>query len=247
MNGLGSLMQGSQQPPQAGFGGPPPPNMPPQPMPQGTQEQAAMELVTDDIEQLELDPKTEALLKLGEAKELVEAANQVLGPPPENIAQQYQQQIPQGIAQVLAKISGENRARQGMPPPPGMPPRGMPPGMPPRGMPPGMPPPQGMPPGTGMMPNGMMPPGMAPHGMMPHGMMHGGMPPGMGLNQIMPPSQPGGEGMGIRTPRGPASPQSRTSFGIGSPVSSVQQRGAQNSLAQDNSRALLNARRIKGA
>ena len=110
-------------------------------------------------------------------------------------------------------------------------------------MPPGMAPPQGMPPGTGMMPNGMMPPGMAQRG----GMPHGGMPPGMPLNQVMPPSQPGGEGMGIRTPRGPASPQSRTSFGIGSPVSSVQQRGPQNSLAQDNSRALLNARRIKGA
>ena len=94
-------------------------------------------------------------------------------------------------------------------------------------MPPGMAPPPGMPPGTGMMPNGMMPPGH--------------------LNQVMPPSQPGGEGVGLRTPRSPASPQSRTSFGIGSPVTSVQQRGPQNSQAQDNSRALMNARRPRGA
>tara|TARA_A100001391_G_scaffold181327_2_gene147228 strand:- start:27236 stop:28957 length:1722 start_codon:yes stop_codon:yes gene_type:complete len=93
-------------------------------------------------------------------------------------------------------------------------------------MPPGMQPPAGMSPGSG----GAM------------GAQMGAVPPGM-----MPPSQPGGEGMGIRTPRGPASPQSRTSFGSGSPVSSVQQRGPQNSLAQDNSRALMNARRLRGA
>ena len=94
-------------------------------------------------------------------------------------------------------------------------------------MPPGMTPPQGMPPGTGPTSGGQMPPGL--------------------MNQIMPPSQPGGEGAGIRTPSGPASPQSRTSFGTGSPVSSVQQRGPPNSLAQDNSRALMNSRRLKGA
>ena len=93
-------------------------------------------------------------------------------------------------------------------------------------MPPGMQPPAGMGPGSG----GAM------------GAQMGAVPPGM-----MPPSQPGGEGMGIRTPRGPASPQSRTSPGSGSPVSSVQQRGPQNSLAQDNSRALMNARRPRGA
>ena len=93
-------------------------------------------------------------------------------------------------------------------------------------MPPGMQPPQGMPPGTG----GQM------------GQQMGAQPPGM-----MPPSQPGGEGQGIRTPRGPASPQNRGSPGIGSPVTSVQQRGPKNSLAQDNSRALMNSRQIKGA
>ena len=94
-------------------------------------------------------------------------------------------------------------------------------------MPPGMTPPQGLPPGTGPTAGGQMPPGL--------------------MNQIMPPSQPGGEGVGIRTPSGPASPQSRTSFGTGSPVSSVQQRGPPNSLAQNNSRALMNSRRLRGA
>lgn len=158
-------------------------------MPQGMQEMAAMELVTDDIEQLDLDPKTEALLKLGEAKELVEAANQVLSPPPENIAQQYQQQIPQGIAQVLAKISAENRAAQGMPQ--GMPPRGMPPRpMPPQGMPPRGMPPQGMQPGMpprGMPPRGIPPQGMPPRPMPPQGL--GGQP---APNMDMPRAAQGG-------------------------------------------------------
>tara|TARA_B100000287_G_scaffold434664_1_gene499791 strand:- start:5804 stop:7531 length:1728 start_codon:yes stop_codon:yes gene_type:complete len=95
-------------------------------------------------------------------------------------------------------------------------------------MPPGMQPPPGMPPGSGGP--------MAAQGM--------AAPPGM---QGPPPSQPGGEGMGIRTPRGPAAPQRRGSPGIGSPVTSVQQRGPPNSQAQDNSRALMNARRIRGA
>jgi len=76
-----------------------------------------------------------------------------------------------------------------------------------------------------------------------------GMPPGQmpGGHMIVPPSQPGGEGAGIRTPQGPASPQGRTSPGIGSPVTSVQQRGPPNSLAQKNQAGISNARRIKGA
>ena len=94
-----------------------------------------------------------------------------------------------------------------------------------------------MPPGMSAPP-GL--PGAATAGAM--GAQMGAVPPG-----LMPASQPGGEGMGIRTPRGPASPQSRTSFGTGSPVSSVQQRGPPNSQAQDNSRALMNARRLRGA
>ena len=94
-----------------------------------------------------------------------------------------------------------------------------------------------MPPGMSAPP-GL--PGAATAGAM--GAQMGAIPPG-----LLPASQPGGEGQGIRTPRGPASPQSRTSFGSGAPISSVQQRGPQNSLAQDNSRALMNARRLRGA
>ena len=120
-------------------------------MPESMQEMAAMEVVNDDVESLDLDPKTEAILKLGQAKQLVEAANQVLSPPSQNIVEQYQQQIPQGIAGVLAKLTGQGMPQgrpQGMPPQrmlaQGMPPQGMPPqrmlaqGMPPQGMPQGL-------------------------------------------------------------------------------------------------------------
>ena len=123
------------------------------------------------------------------------------------------------------------------PPPPEAPPGGAPP---PGGMPPG-----GMPPGGGMMPPGGMPPPMA-----------GGMPPMMGgagpqmppqmMNQMMPPPQPGGQGMGIRN-RGPAAPQRRTTMGSGSPISSVQQRGPQPSIQQQNTNAMSNARNFRGA
>ena len=98
---------------------------------------------------------------------------------------------------------------------------------------------------------GGMPPGM---GGMPPGM--GGMPPGMGpqmpgrmMQNIMPPPQPGGQGMGIRN-RGPAAPERRTSPGSGSPVTSVQQRGPITntpSLAQMRSEAISNAKNYKGA
>ncbi len=111
--------------------------------------------------------------------------------------------------------------------PPGAPP-GMPPGMPPQGMPPGMPP-QGMPPG--------MPPGMQP------GMQRGPLPPGMVAPGVV---NPGGQGVGIRN-RGPASPQSRTSMGSGSPITSVQQRGPQPTIAQENQKRIGDAGRIKGA
>jgi hypothetical protein len=90
----------------------------------------------------------------------------------------------------------------------------------------------------GGMPMGM-PPGMPMGGAGPQ------MPPAM-MRNIMPPSQPGGEGMGLRN-RGPAAPQRRTSGGSGSPFSNVQQRGPPPSIGQQNSNALLNARNYKGA
>ena len=109
-------------------------------------------------------------------------------------------------------------------------------GMPQGGMPPG----GGMPPQ--MMQGGRMPPQMMQGGRMPPQMMQGrqGMPP------VMPPSQPGGEGMGIRTPRSPARPQQRTTPGAGAPVSSVQQRGLPPTLPQQNSQRLQASRRLRG-
>jgi hypothetical protein len=92
----------------------------------------------------------------------------------------------------------------------------------------------GMPP---MMPQGGAPPMMPPAGPQ--------MPPNM-MQNIMPPPQPGGQGMGIRN-RGPAAPQRRTSPGIGSPVTSVQQRGPERTLGQARSDAITNARNIRGA
>jgi len=78
------------------------------------------------------------------------------------------------------------------------------------------------------------------------GMPPRGMPAGL-MQQVMPPSQPGGEGVGIRTPRSPASPQQRSSMGSGAPFSSVQQRGPTNTLGRNVSNALENARRPRGA
>tara|TARA_Y100001938_G_C8097260_1_gene438987 strand:- start:3426 stop:5156 length:1731 start_codon:yes stop_codon:yes gene_type:complete len=73
------------------------------------------------------------------------------------------------------------------------------------------------------------------------------VPPGMGMGAIMPPSQPGGEGQGIRTPRSPARPQQRSSDGAGSPLSNVQQRGLLPTISQQNSQALMDSRRLRGA
>ena len=84
---------------------------------------------------------------------------------------------------------------------------------------------------------------MPPPGGMPPQMMQGGrLPP-----QMMPPSQPGGEGMGIRTPRSPARPQQRGSPGAGAPVTSVQQRGIAPTIPQQNNQAIQDSRRLRGA
>ena len=98
---------------------------------------------------------------------------------------------------------------------------------------------------------GAMPPPQAGGGM-PMPPMQGGMPPQMMQGgrlppQMMPPSQPGGEGMGIRTPRSPARPQQRGSPGAGAPVSSVQQRGLSPSIPQQNASRLQDSRRLRGA
>lgn len=80
---------------------------------------------------------------------------------------------------------------------------------------------------------------------MPGQMPMQGMPPQV-AGGVMPPSQPGGEGMGIRTPRSPARPQARSSAGAGSPLSSVQQRGPQPGIQQQNANAMMNARTPRG-
>ena len=110
------------------------------------------------------------------------------------------------------------------------------------------------PPMRGGRPPMGMPMGMPMGGMPMGGMPMGGRPPMMGgpqmnpqmARQIMPPSQPGGEGIGLRN-RGPVAPQRRTSPGMGSPVTSVQQRGPPPTIGQANSNALLNARNLRGA
>ena len=94
---------------------------------------------------------------------------------------------------------------------------------------PGMPP--GMPPGRPMPPGAMPPPGTPRAG-----------PPGMPV----PSPVPGGQGVGLRN-RGMPSPQNRTSMGSGSPISSVQQRGPQDTIAQRNQRNIADARRVRGA
>ena len=70
------------------------------------------------------------------------------------------------------------------------------------------------------------------------------MPPQI-AQQIMPPPQPGGQGVGLRN-RGPAAPQRRNSMGSGAPFSNVQQRGPEPSMQQNLSNALLDARRPRG-
>jgi hypothetical protein len=125
MNGLASITpKGFQTPPQNQglgqlMGGPKP----------TVREQMAIEVVNDDIEPLDLDPKLEAALKLGEAKELLQSANKVLAPNPANIVQQLQQEVPAGIAALTARMQG---APQGLPRPMPRqtpPPRPMPPGI----------------------------------------------------------------------------------------------------------------------
>ena len=105
------------------------------------------------------------------------------------------------------------------------------------------PPQQGAPPGGAPPMGGGMPPGMPPG--MP--MMQGRgpqMPPQL-AQQVMPPPQPGGQGVGLRN-RGPAAPQRRGSMGSGAPFTNVQQRGPAPSTQQNLSNALLDARRPRG-
>ena len=96
--------------------------------------------------------------------------------------------------------------------------------------PPGMGGGMGMPMGGMQMGGGMGTPGALPSRNIPPQLAGA-----MGAASRGPGSQPGGEGMGIRTPSGPAAPQRRSGMS-GSPVSSVQQRGMQPGPVEQASR-----------
>ena len=106
------------------------------------------------------------------------------------------------------------------------------------------PPPGGMPPG-GMMPGMQMGGGMGTPGALPGRNISPQGAAQMARQAQM--GQPGGEGMGIRTPSSPASPQNRSTMGSGSPISSVQQRGMPMGGVQQASQNILDARNFKGA
>tara|TARA_R100000152_G_C6778897_1_gene209988 strand:- start:798 stop:2546 length:1749 start_codon:yes stop_codon:yes gene_type:complete len=88
----------------------------------------------------------------------------------------------------------------------------------------------GMPMGGMQMGGGMGTPGALPSRNIPPQLAGA-----MGAAARGPGSQPGGEGMGIRTPSSPAAPQRRSGMS-GSPVSSVQQRGMQPGPVEQASR-----------
>lgn len=101
MNGLQSLMQGaSTQPTQ------PAPAMPAQNDPRMT---AAMDVVDNDLDKLDLDPRTKALLKTQEAYDLVQSAQRELAmsqpqPMPPTIEGQRKMQTMEGIAGMLQRL-----------------------------------------------------------------------------------------------------------------------------------------------
>jgi len=117
MNGIQSLMQGapiSSQPNQALSM--PTPAMPAQNSPQMN---AAIDLVGDGLDKVDLDPRTKALLKTQEAYDLVQSAQRELAmsqpqPMPPTIEGQRQMQTMEGIAGILQSLSPgmQQRGRQ---------------------------------------------------------------------------------------------------------------------------------------
>jgi len=98
MNGLQSLMQGAPTQPA--------PAMPAQNDPRMT---AAMDVVDNDLDKLDLDPRTKALLKTQEAYDLVQSAQRELAmsqpqPIPPTIEGQRKMQTMEGIAGMLQRL-----------------------------------------------------------------------------------------------------------------------------------------------
>lgn len=113
MNGLQSLMQGAPRPPQ--------PAQPAQAMPaqNNPQMNAAMDVVDNDLDKLNLDPRTKALLKTQEAFDLVQSAQRELAMSqpqqmPPTIEGQRNMQTMEGIAGMMQSLAPgmQQRGRQ---------------------------------------------------------------------------------------------------------------------------------------
>lgn len=111
MNGIQSLMQGAPTQPTQ-----PAPAMPAQNNPQMA---AAMDVVDNDLDRLNLDPRTKALLKTQEAYDLIQSAQNELAmsqpqPQPPTIEGQRKMQTMDGIAGILQSLSPgmQQRGRQ---------------------------------------------------------------------------------------------------------------------------------------
>jgi hypothetical protein len=102
MNGLQSLMQGAPTSPQ-------PTQAPAMPAQNNPQMAAAMDVVDNDLDKLNLDPRTKALLKTQEAYDLIQSAQNELAmsqpqPMPPTIEGQRKMQTMDGIAGMLQSL-----------------------------------------------------------------------------------------------------------------------------------------------
>ena len=112
MNGIQSLMQGAPTSPQ-------PTQAPAMPAQNNPQMAAAMDVVDNDLDKLNLDPRTKALLKTQEAYDLIQSAqNELAMSQPQNdpptIEGQRQMQTMDGIAGILQSLNAgmQQRGRQ---------------------------------------------------------------------------------------------------------------------------------------
>jgi hypothetical protein len=112
MNGIQSLMQGAPTSPQ-------PTQAPAMPAQNDPRMAAAMDVVDNDLDKLDLDPRTKALLKTQEAFDLIQSAqNELAMSQPQNdpptIEGQRQMQTMEGIAGILQSLNAgmQQRGRQ---------------------------------------------------------------------------------------------------------------------------------------
>jgi len=112
MDGIGSLMQGAapQGPQQSTPQGPQPRQGTPMAPQNNPSMSAAMDLATDELDALGLDPRTKAMLKTQEAYDLMQSAQRELAmaqqqPMPPTIEGQRTQQTMQGIGALMQQLS----------------------------------------------------------------------------------------------------------------------------------------------